>query len=162
MEKIEEEIKNIFCGTASMMGLKEPVIKVIAHLYLEPEEIAMDELAKKTGYSLASVSNIMAMLENFNLAKRIKKPGTKKVFFFMEKNLAKLNIQKLKNVSIYIKCMGERMPAVLEKYRKKAKSDYEKKKLKIAENYYTQLQEIEKYLNNWQKDLEKLSKKNVM
>ncbi len=162
MENLDKEFKAMFCRMMASMGIKEPILDIAAVLYLEPEEIAMEEIAKKTGYSLASVSNTMKMLENINMIERRKKPKTKKVFFYMEKDLAKINLQKLKHASLYIKEVKEQLPLTLEKYEQKSKDEYSKRKLNIAKNYYIQLIELDKIINHWQEDLEKLSKKSMM
>ena len=77
----------------------------------------------------------MKNLETLGMAQRVKKPGTKKVYFYMEKDLAKTNIRKLKASHEYlIKPMKERLPEIIDKYKDKVKTDKDKKKLKIIEN----------------------------
>ncbi|MEM2131499.1 MAG: MarR family transcriptional regulator [Candidatus Woesearchaeota archaeon] len=156
MEEIEKDMKALLCKT--MSNEKEPFLDVITILFLEPEEIALEEIAERTGYSLASVSNTMKMLENNGFVERIKKPKTKKVYFFMEKDLAKINLLKIKFISQHIKEVLSQLPIVIEKYSK-LKNERNKKKLKIIENYKAQLIDFNSIVENWQKDLEKMMMK---
>jgi DNA-binding transcriptional regulator GbsR (MarR family) len=74
MNGIEEDFMQFLSGMTKVFGTQDLMLKVFALLFIEPEEIAMDDIAKKTGYSLASISNTMKMLENIGGIKRIHKP----------------------------------------------------------------------------------------
>ena len=154
MDQLEKDMKSMLCKTMSPES-KEPLLDIITILYLEPEEISLEDLAKRTGYSLASVSNTMKLLENMNLVERIKKPKTKKVYFSMEKDLAKINIQKIKFISSHINEVLTQLPIIISNYSKQ-KDEKTKKRLKIIENYYKQLKELNNIIENWKKDLENM------
>jgi DNA-binding transcriptional regulator GbsR (MarR family) len=157
MEKIEDEMMNVFSRLTSVFNLGDSAPRILAILYLEPGEIAMEELAEKAGYSLSSVSNKMKLFEATGIVERVKKPGTNKAYFMMEKNLLKMNIRKLdKMISNNIVPAKEILPRIIEKYSKKVKTNEDKEKLKIVENYYKQLKDFEKLLEKWKKDLENL------
>ena len=80
-----------FCMVSSKgYGLDNLSAKLSSILYLEPIEISIEELAKRTGYSLASISNKMKILESFGMVRRVKNPGSKKLYYYMEKDLVKL------------------------------------------------------------------------
>ena len=81
MDELEKEWMAAFNKIAKSFGLDDLSSKVVSVLYLEPEEVPMEDLAKKTGYSLASISNTMRVLGNMGFVQRIKKPGTKKIYF---------------------------------------------------------------------------------
>lgn len=157
MNDLEKDFLELFQTIFRAYGLSALCVKVTALLYLEPEDVSMEDLAKKTGYSLASISNTMKLLENLGMVKRVKKPKTKKVFFFMEKNLVKLNIDKLRSAyENTIKPVKEHVPQIVEKYKNKVKSERDKRKLQIIEDYYKQIIKFENILNNWIKDLTKI------
>lgn len=140
-----------------MFNLGPITTKIVSLLYLQPNEVAMEDISKKTGYSLASISNKMKFLENAGMVERVKKPGSKKVFFYMEKNILKININKFEKIIInYIEPAKNSLPELISKYKKKAKTNIDKEKLKIIEDYYNQLIEFEKLINKWRKDLENL------
>ena len=95
METLDKEFTEFLSSAGKGFGLHDLMLNIFAVLFLEPDEIAMEDIAKKTGYSLASVSNTTKMLESIGFVQRKRKPGSKKVFFFMEKDIIKWNINKL-------------------------------------------------------------------
>lgn len=163
MDDIDKEAMQFMATLGKIYGLSDLQSKAIAILYLEPEEIAMEEIAEKTGYSLASISNTMKMLEAFGMTQRIKKPGTKKVYFYTEKNLAKLSIKKLEAMrDNFLEPTKRILPQLIKKYRNKTKDPKTKKKIKVAESYYSQLLKFESIMDQWIKELEKQSEKIVV
>lgn len=157
MDMIDKEFVEIFKNMGRAYGLSDLPLKVIGILYLEPDEIAMEEIAKKTGYSLASVSNTMKFLVGAGMVQRVKKPGSKKLFYFMDKNLIKLNLKKLEAVyENMIWPLKDQLPSLIRKYKEKVKDETSKKKLEIIENYYKQVTDFESLIEKWKKDLQKL------
>lgn len=162
MDELEREWMAAFSKIAKSFGLDDLSSKIVSVLYLEPEEVPMEDLAKKTGYSLASISNTMRLLENIGFVQRIKKPGTKKVYFYMEKDLVKLNIRKINAANEnFIKPAKEFLPQLINKYKSKVKDERSKQKLQIIENYYAQLLQFEGMLKHWMEELNELSLKNL-
>ena len=158
MEELEKEFMEFFSRLFKYYGFNDLSAKVVGILYLEPKEVAMEDIAKKTGYSLASISNTMKILENIGLVQRIKKPGTKKVFFYMEKDLVKLNIQKINMAYEHLtKPMKKDLPQIINKYKHRVKDEKSRQKLQIIENYYTQVLQFERILQHWMEELEELS-----
>jgi len=150
-----EYMKN--AGTAQGMQ-DDLLLEIFAQLYLEPEEIAMDELAEKTGYSLASISNKVKQMESMGfsamgLLKRVKKPGSKKIYLHMEKDFMDLWKKMLtaKHEAV-VKKAKEEMPKIIEN-AKKEKAD--KEKLEVIKNYYSQILKFENVLNIMLKGFEK-------
>lgn len=141
MEELNKEIMALFQEMGRGQGLNDDLLMIIfSTLYLEPEPIAMEELAKKTGYSLASISNKTKLLEPIMDITRTRNPGSKKIYLYMEKNI--LNIWKdalLKKEEHVINKVKEKLPTILKEYKSKAKTEKDKKKLKIMENYYSQV-----------------------
>ena len=158
MENLEKDFFELFQSIFKAYGLSDLCVKVTSLLYLEPEEVSMEDLVKKTGYSLASISNTMKLLENAGMVQRVRKPKTKKIFFYMEKNLIKINMSKLKVAhDNSIKPAKEYLPQIIAKYKNKVKCEDDKKKLKIVENYLKQVTMFEGVLNKWQEDLTRIS-----
>ncbi len=158
MDDLEKEFTGFLSNMIKSYGLGDLPAKVIGVLYLEPQEISMEDITTKTGYSLASISNTMKILENTGVVQRIKKPGTKKVFFYMEKNLAKLNIKKIAAIhDNMIKSAKEMLPPIIDKYQHKAGDKKSKQKLKLIKDYYTQILQFEELLQDMTKKLKKMS-----
>lgn len=122
--------------------------------------MALDDIAKKTGYSKASVSTATKMLENVGILRRFKHPGSRKVFFFAEKNLVRLNIQKLRAAkNNFVAPMESRIAPIIAKYKNKIKDEEGKKKLKILEDYRSQIHSFKEILERWLADLEEIEYK---
>ncbi len=160
MKQLEKRITDYMTTTFKSIGMQELAARVMSLLYLEPGYIAMDEVAKRTGYSLASISTTIKMMEGLGVLQRSRKPGTRKIYLYMEKDLAKLNISKIKVFQDkFVKRADVSMPEFIQKYKQEAKDKESIQRLHIIENYYAQLAEFGKLMNVWLRDLEKLSRK---
>ena len=100
----------------------------------------------------------MKFLENIGNVKRVRKPGTKKVFFYMDKDIIKLNIKKMEYMrNAFIGPAKTILPTIIDKYKDKAKTDEAKKRLKIIENYKKQALQFEGLMNKFIEDLKRCS-----
>jgi len=157
MDDIDKDFIEMYRGFGTAMGLDNLFITLFAKLYIEPEELAMDELAKETGYSLASVSNKIKMLEAMGIVKRTRKPGSKKIFLYAEKDFLKMTknhlVKKEENCINFVKA---KLPDIIKKYKNKVKTERAKGKLRILENYYNQILKFESLIANIRKEIEKL------
>ena len=136
---IDQNFIDFMVQIGKISGFDDLTAKIFAILYLEPEDIAMDDLSKQTGYSLASISNKVKLLESINLLKKIKKPKSKKIYLYIDKDyLEILKDHLLKMQQLKLNLIKDKMPAIIEEYKSKAKTEKEKKKLKILENYLSQ------------------------
>ncbi len=158
MEGFEKKIIELFYEMGKGQGMQDQLMMTLfAKLYIAPEPVAMDDLAKETGYSLASVSNKVKMFGPMWQVKRIRKPGSKKLFLYMEKDILKIWKDALiKKEEHVISRLKEKLPPIVKEYRGKVKSDIDKKKLKIIEEYYNQILKFEGVLKKIIKELEKV------
>jgi len=157
MDEIDKDFIEMYQGFGTAMGLDNLFITLFAKLYIEPEELAMDELAKETGYSLASVSNKVKMLEAMGIVKKIRKPGSKKIFLYAEKDFLKMTKNHLvKEEENCINLVKAKLPDIIKKYKNKVKTERAKGKLRILENYYNQILKFESLIANIRKEIEKL------
>ena len=123
-----------------MAGLDPVSSKVIALVYISPEDMAMDEIGKATGYSPASISLKVTMLAQFGIISKTRKPNSKKYYVHMEKNLIDSTIDHLvKKQQNQLSYAKSELPGILEKFRERAKTDDDKKKLLVVEEYYGQV-----------------------
>jgi len=145
MHDFEREFIDFQVELAKNSGMDPLVSRIFMILFIEPGELSMEELAEKTGYSLASVHNKLKLLEKVGHLKKIKKPGTKKVFYYMEKDMMKTFRDMLENTyHQHIEPAKEFLPKLIEKYRKSKLTESEKKKLDIIIQYHKQLLKMEK------------------
>ena len=158
MKEMDNRLAEMYQEMAAGQGLKDSLlVTIFAKLYFEPEAIAMDDLAKETGYSLASISNkIKLMGPLFNL-RRIKKPGTKKIYLYMDKDILKIWKEALlKKDEFVVQKAKEKMPGLIKEYKEKAKTEKDRKKMECVENYYSQILRLEKALKIITKEIEKI------
>lgn len=115
-------------------GLDELTSRITAILFLEPEDISLEELAKKTGYSLSATSTSLKFMESAGLIQKFKKPHSKKIHIKMENDIIEMMLTMLKKKQQYImKRAKEHLPNIINEYKKTKSS---KQELKIIEKYY--------------------------
>lgn len=156
LKGIDREFVELYKTSSPMAGHDDLLDSLFAALYIEPEEIAMDDLARKTGYSLASISNKVKVLEAIGLVTRRRKPGSKRVFLYAEKDILKV----MKNALLSKEKQGmgalkEKLPEIIKRYRN-SRSDKDNKKAKILEEYLRQITKMEELFSKMRKELEKI------
>lgn len=157
MENLEREFLEFLKGVYKSFGLDTLSSNLYAILFIEPNEISIEELSKKTGYSLASISNKMRILESIGIAKRIKKPGTKKVYYIVEKDIIKIQMKKMEMFSDKLMTPAkESLPKIIKDYKEKTLTDKDKQKLEIIENFYSQMQKIQKGIEHMKQYFDKI------
>lgn len=147
-DKFEDEYVELVISVSPHKEFDPLAYTLYNHLYINPEEVAMDDLAKKTGYSLSAVSTKLKQLENYGIIHKVKKPGTKKSYYFAEKNIGRTAIKKIKfMLESEILPLRRTLPIFLKKYEKDAKSSKEellKKQYQIVCFFEKQLEYQEK------------------
>ena len=63
MKELEKRFIEMYNKIGRVQGMDNLLTSIFALLILEPDDIAMDDLAHKTGYSLASISNKIKLME---------------------------------------------------------------------------------------------------
>jgi len=158
----KEEFIDLMIDNCKIDGLDELSSKIVALLYAEPNELSLEEIAKRTGYSLSTVSTAMKFIERIGLIKRIKKPKSRKVYFYIEKGMIMFSLDVIrKKYERVILPTKQRLPSIIKRY-KREKSENSKNELKIIENYYKEVLASEdimkksiKMLENAKKNLKK-------
>jgi len=158
MEEFDKKIIELFYEMGKGQGMQDQLLMTLfAKLYMAPEPVAMDDLANETGYSLASISNKVKMLGPMLQVKRIRKPGSKKLFLYMEKNILKIWKDALiKKEEYVINRAKDKLPPIIKEYKGKAKKEEDKKKIKIIEGYYEQILKFEGILKKIIDEIEKV------
>src|SRR3989338_6954511 len=112
---IEEKIYSTFASIASSIGYSEVHGRIIAALLVSNRQLSLNEIAKKTGYSLAAISISLDLLEIVGMFKKIKNPKDRKVYARLEGDM----IVGLRNAMLF-KLQKEIYNTLveLEKYKK--------------------------------------------
>lgn len=151
---LETEFTDFVIDAGKIAGQDEITSKIIALLFLE-KELSLDEIAKRTGYSLPSISNKAKILEMFKVLKKSRKPNSKKIYLNMDKDVMNMfheNMMKIHNAKINL--AKERLPNIITKYKTKAKTEKEKEKIKIIEDHMKIVKKFEKMLNHMKEFVE--------
>jgi DNA-binding transcriptional regulator GbsR (MarR family) len=136
-------------------GLDNLSATILSTLFLEPAELSLEEISKKTGYSLSAVCTSANMLEHAGMVSRIKKPKTKKVYIYMEKSLVDMLLRVLeKKHDIIIGRCKQHLPVMIERY-KQLKTKNDRRELQIISQYYKDVLATEGLLKEF---IDKMSK----
>ncbi len=145
--------KNAFIAliaeNSKINGFDELSSKLIGILFIEPEEIALDELANRTGYSLSAVSTALKFIERAGIVKRSKKPKSRKVYFYMEKDMLAMSLQiarrKYEKILLPSK---QKLPKIIALYKQDSSKNLVAE-LMIVEDYYKSLIFFEQILKEF-------------
>ncbi|NIO23104.1 MAG: hypothetical protein GTN38_03710 [Candidatus Aenigmarchaeota archaeon] len=78
--EIEKKIFNTFGEVAKSIGFSPIHGNIIAALMVKGESLSLQDLARKTGYSVSMVSLSLDLLEILGIIKKIKKPTDRKLY----------------------------------------------------------------------------------
>ena len=156
--KPRDEFIELISQNLKAQGFDEISSRIVGVLYMETEEMSLEEIAIETGYSLSAVSTAMKSLSHFHIVKRLKKPGSRKAFFFLDKNLISAGTQVLRTkYEDVIVPSKKRLPAIIEKYRHEDSKNSEDE-LRIIEHYHKQVLKLEKVIKDFLEEMEKIEK----
>ena len=159
----EKNIYKFITELSMKMGMNMLFSKIHTIVFLHPKEISLEELAEYTGYSLSSVSNTVKHLEMMKKIRRVKQPGTKKVFVKGEKNLiSSMNAMIEQSIHNVLIPMQQILPITIKELKlelKKPKISKERKaeleeKINWYACYFDQNQRMEEIFSKVKKQLE--------
>ena len=151
--EFEKEFIDLYREMGKSKGWDDLTSRIIAIAYLSPEPIGMEELASRTGYSLASISTKMKFIQQMGFIHKRCRPGSKKCYFYMEKDFFKI----MRDAFITAQNTGVELSlqvtsGILSKF--KPKTEEEKMKLKIIHDYNVQLKKFSAVLKKFVEQLE--------
>jgi len=122
-------------------------------LQSEPDEISLGELSEMTGYSLSALSTTLKAMEENNMVKRFKKPKSRKVYVYMDKDLVTLytELQK-KRFNQSLLPFIQTLPRIIQKYRDKEEF---KSEIEMLEDFKDQILFLEEETSKHIEELEK-------
>jgi len=142
----KDEFIELLTTNGKVKGLDELTSRLNAILYIETNPVSLEELAKRTGYSLSAVSTAMKFMERVGLTQRMKKPGSRKVYFYMKKDMMAMFLDALKKQQDKIVTPSiEKLPGIIDRY-KLDKSEESEIELETVKKYYKQVNTYEKIL----------------
>jgi DNA-binding transcriptional regulator GbsR (MarR family) len=144
---VEDGVYSIFSELAGMLGYSPIHGKIIGALIAEKGPVTLQELAKRTNYSVGMISLSLDLLEVLGVIKKIKKPGDRKLYLQLDGDL--LTILK-KAVTMRVRKGVESSLSDLGAKRKEVgklrgrEREYLLKTLEILER---DIRRLEKYVN---------------
>jgi DNA-binding transcriptional regulator GbsR (MarR family) len=87
IDSIERDIYSSFASIASTIGYSEIHGRIIAALMVSNKKLSLQDLAKKTGYSISTLSLSLDLLEFFGMIKKIKNAGDRKLYIELHGDL---------------------------------------------------------------------------
>jgi len=87
VDDIERDIYSSFSSIASTIGYSEIHGRIIAALMVSNKKLSLQDLAKKTGYSISTLSLSLDLLEFFGMIKKIKNAGDRKLYIELHGDL---------------------------------------------------------------------------
>ncbi len=148
-----EEFKQQLYESFKVMGIDDFPSKLMSLLESEPKEISLGELAETTGYSLSALSTALKAMEENHLVKRFKKPGSRKVYVFMDKDLVSLytELQKKRYEKSLMPAL-RKIRGIIKKYKDQ---DEFQDEIELLEDFYQQLLFLEVESRKYIEALEK-------
>ena len=87
IQEIEKKIFSTFSELARSMGFSPIHGNIIGSLIVGGGSLSLQDMAKKTGYSISMISLSMDMLEILGIVKKVKKPGDRKLYIELSGDL---------------------------------------------------------------------------
>lgn len=116
LRSLRRDIVDRIAKVSELWGLDESVGIVFGALLFSSKPLALEEIAKISNYSVSSVCQKMKLLENLGYVRRIKKSGSKKIYYEVEYDLANM-IKRFIEASLENEIMP--MLSTIDEYLKK-------------------------------------------
>lgn len=151
-----EEFREIVYESCKGIGLDDFPSRLISVLQSKKEGISLGELVEITGYSLSNLSTTIKGMEDREMVKKFKKPGSRKIYVVMDKDITSFFIElQKKRYQQSFKPSLKKIPEIITKYQDREEFQEE---LLMIQDYYNQIlfiaEETKKFVNaleNWNK-----------
>jgi len=146
-KEIEKDIYSTFAEIASAIGYSEIHGRIIAALLVSERKLSLNQLSKKTGYSLSTISLSLDLLELLGIIKKIKKVGDRKLYVELQGSL----LEGLKRAFVIrIQKSIDETLVKFERYKEslnKTKTKENKKILNILSILEKEVKRVDKYIS---------------
>lgn len=134
---IKEKVYATFAATAASLGYSEVHGRIIAALLVADKPLALQEISKDTGYSLASISLSLDLLEVIGIVKKFKNPKDRKIYAKLDGDI----IEGLRNALLFK--IQKEISSTLREFEKH-KDDTNQKMIHKLEN---EIRRLETYVD---------------
>jgi len=156
MEPLDQQFIDFYRAIGKSYNFDDLTSLIFARLFIDPEEVAMEDLALETGYSLASISNKLKILESGHFIVRRPRPGTRKVYVYAPKDMLKIVMSVLAQYQQgEIARVKSGIPPMLEALKGKKLGKREKAQVAILKKYYDDSLFVDGIVTKFIADLER-------
>ncbi|MBN1175076.1 hypothetical protein JXA48_00375 [Candidatus Woesearchaeota archaeon] len=128
--------ESLIVSSMSSFGLKTVETKIYAHVFCSIEPVSLEDISSSTGYSLATVSTVAKYLSDMNILKRVKKPGTKKVFLAAQRDVSEMLIGKFTMaLDFIVKPKKESLPDLISSLKKDIRQEKSLSRKNLGKSY---------------------------
>ncbi len=132
-----KEFREIVYESCKAIGLDDFPSRLISVLQTEKEGISLGELTIITGYSLSNLSTTIKGMEDKQMVKKFKKPGSRKVYVVMDKNITSFFVElQKKRYHQSLKPSMKKIPEIIERYQDNEEFEEE---MTMIKDYYSQI-----------------------
>lgn len=146
IREIEKKIFNTFSELARSMGLSPVHGTIIGSLIIGGGYLSLQDMAKKTGYSISMISLSMDLLELLGIVKKVKKPSDRKLYIELNGDL----LESLKKIFLMrVKKGIDGSLSDFEDGRERLKNiqgEDKKEVIKAIENLEKEIKRLDKYV----------------
>jgi len=136
-ESPKKEFREIVYESCKAIGLDDFPSRLISVLQTEKEGISLGELTIITGYSLSNLSTTIKGMEDKQMVKKFKKPGSRKIYVVMDKNITSFFIElQKKRYQQSLKPSMKKIPEIIERYKDNKEFEEE---LNMIQDYFSQI-----------------------
>ncbi len=135
--EVNKKIFTTFAGVASSLGFSEVHGMIIGTVLVAGKPISLQEIAKRSGYSLSSISISIDLLELVGIVRKIKNQGDRKIYVKLEGDL----LESLKK-AFMLKMQKEILAtkSELESYKEKRLDRATRKNIAVLQSEVDRLQ----------------------
>lgn len=159
IQKFQETMFNM----ARAHGLDTVASCIMAFLSIQTTEVTMDDIAKHTGYSLASISTAANALIRMRIINKTKKPGSKKLYLtgnqnpisMMEEKIHIMKEHEIGEQKNELPKIIKELKIIIKEEKNKDKKNQYKKQLKIIEKHAEESEFMMHVMEIIQQEIEK-------
>ena len=158
MITVKKDFETLVYQSIKSQGLDELHSKLIAILYSESDPMTLKELSEKTNYSFSAISAAMNFLTKLYIVEKIKKGGSKKLYFSVQRDMIRITLNQVKSKNeLMVAPAILKLPAIIQRC-KKSKAEGSEEMLQIFDQYYQQMVALDKILKKLVEITEKVQK----
>jgi len=141
MDECDRQFAAYYLKVGRAYGMDELASTLFALLFVSPDPLAIEELARETGYSLASVSIKARMLAQMGAVTRLKRPGSRKLYLSVEKDVLQMTARILEQMQEgEVRLAATELPVIIAELERQPLTAAEQAKVNVMRAYQRDMQ----------------------